>query len=226
MPVKLINFDTSKEDIILDYNDKGLLALYVKGAIHDTILYNSKGNVIQIDRYANGSIWARTKFTLNSLGDAQKVDFYEIVSGVEKLRESQMNTFNSKRQLTTRQSIYPGETTPRYGPSTFEYDETGNLIKETYTTGTYAYTYDSRNGIFKNANNILLLSLLNIELIPFIVSNPTAITYTYTGEGTSEPRTYNLVYTYHPSDYPISFQYQHLGLPVTCEVVYGKITFN
>ncbi len=201
---KTIETDSEGEVYTTNYTYDGnkLISVISDGGYKNIYTYENN-NLVREDQYIDGDLVAYVILEYNTEGKVSifTESFLE-ASGLSPRKYKHIFTYNNDGTITTE--VYGS-----YSGSEFELDWTEiitldgkNIIKVNSSDDTISYTYDNKNGAFKNIHAIEVLNFLTEnefgQLIYGNTNNATSIKYEYSSVVSTE--TYE--FSYDDNNYP------------------------
>ncbi|QXP61162.1 hypothetical protein [Olleya sp. HaHaR_3_96] len=185
-----------------------------------TYTYDNNNRPIRVDGYDQN--YNLTSYTLFDYNDND--EFIRYISFDESNMTAQKHDLTYNTSNTVTDNIYVGDYNiqiQNIGENNYIIDDNGN--RTTLTTNNYSltYTYDDKNGLFKNiaSKNILNQAHLLNEII-HAGTNNNALSFEYNGNNITDH--VDFIYTYNDTNYPISRTEESadFGTSLTTEYVY------
>ncbi|NRF40261.1 hypothetical protein [Pedobacter foliorum] len=202
LPIKL---ESGNLVINLKYNENSTLISEVKTSDGYRFKPTYKDELpSQYDKYANKTL-IQSIYCIRVPNKDLKVTFFNIDGQAYSPTGSLVLKQNLQNQISSILASGSGHSYP-YKESECHYSSSGNLsditIKNSPTNNTsITYTYDEKNGIFKNVQHCQLLFLaINFQLFSADVNNRLS----YSNTGTPGENT-NFTYQYNADGYPTQF---------------------
>ena len=185
-----------------------------------TYTYNNNNLPIRANNYdENDNLTSYVLFYYNNNDEFISYITFEESNMTAQKHDLIYNTSNS-----VTDNIYVGDYTiqdQNIGENNYIIDDNGN--RTTLTTNSYSltYTYDNKNGLFKNiASKNILNQAHSLDDIINAGTNNNALSFEYNGNNIIDH--VDLIYTYNDSNYPISRTQESadFGTSLTTEYIY------
>jgi len=155
IPAKLTS---GKSNMIFSYTAAGALAkLNYENGDSTLMKFNSDGRPVEFRRYENGKMTTTTYYSRNANGLVIKAQTYQVTGKDQVKSGSYTITYGSGEQIMT--VSYFDKDNRLLEEQQYGYTTTGNLAMQKSLLLTANYSYDLKNGLFKNVGYAWLFAL-------------------------------------------------------------------
>jgi len=215
-----VQMGTGKSKMTFTYTEDHSLSKIAYGDGTSTVLeFNAFGKPSQLLHYDGEELMYYTQLRLDNAGRISSAKTYSVADDTYQLIAMFNLTYTSDSQIST--ISYHNE---HAIPITIEkriYAENGNLIREQNSTGTETanYTYDDKNGLFKNVNYVWLFAIEEQnKLFLSDLNNLSTCDYPLANAGNQ-----HITYTYNQDSYPDVITSQISGIKQSYRVTYKTL---
>jgi len=212
IPAKLTS---GKSNIIFSYTKAAALTKIDYENGDSTILkFNTAGKPLEFRSYESSKIVSASYYSRDLNGLITKAQVYRFVGKDEFKTGSYTITYGSDGKITT--VAYYDKENRLLEEQQYGYTAEGNLATQKSALSDAAYSYDLKNGLFKNAGYAWLFALeKENSLFLSIVNNVERCTFPLENSGNQL-----MSYTYNNAGYPATITSTVLGITATAKVTY------
>jgi len=211
VPKKL---STGKANMLFGYTKSGALTKVDYENGDSTVLkYNAEGKPLEFSCYETGKLILTTYYSRNADGWIIKAQTYK-VTGKDQVKTGSYTVTYSGSQIAA--ILYYNKDNRLLEEQQYSYTAAGNLTAQKSPLLTANYSYDLKNGLFKNVGYAWLFALEKENSL-FLSGVNNIQNCSYPAESVSNQQ---LSYTYNTDGYPTAITITALGLSATTKVSY------